>query len=144
MTRHVLIPIDGSEPARAAIDYAFENHATDDLTVLNIVDPGELTPYAGVEGGAMIDFAELHEQRKRDAEALFETVREKAADVGVEISTELVTGRVGHTIVEYATEHGVDHIVIGSHGRSGVDRLLLGSVAETVARRSPVPVTIVR
>jgi nucleotide-binding universal stress UspA family protein len=46
--------------------------------------------------------------------------------------------------VDYAAEHDIDHIVVGSHGRTGASRILLGSVAETVARRSPVPVTIVR
>jgi nucleotide-binding universal stress UspA family protein len=53
-------------------------------------------------------------------------------------------GRPSRAIVEYAEEHDIDHIVMGSHGRSGVTRILLGSVAETVVRRSPVPVTIVR
>ena len=44
----------------------------------------------------------------------------------------------------YAEENDIDHIVVGSHGRGGVSRMLLGSVAETVARRSSVPVTIIR
>jgi nucleotide-binding universal stress UspA family protein len=47
-------------------------------------------------------------------------------------------------IVTYADENDVDHVVLGSHGRKGLTRVLLGSVAEAVVRRSPVPVTVVR
>lgn len=61
-----------------------------------------------------------------------------------EIQTEIKTGEAARTIVEYIDDNSIDHIVIGSHGRKGVSRVLLGSVAEKVARRSPTPVTIVR
>lgn len=53
-------------------------------------------------------------------------------------------GRPARTIVEYVEDHDVDHVVVGSHGRSGLSRTLLGSVAERVVRRSSVPVTVVR
>jgi len=53
-------------------------------------------------------------------------------------------GRPARAIEECAEEAAVDHVVIGSHGRDGIARILLGSVAETVVRRSPVPVTAVR
>jgi nucleotide-binding universal stress UspA family protein len=47
------------------------------------------------------------------------------------------------TVLEYADDHGIDQIVLGSHGRSGIDRMLLGSVAETVTRRARIPVTVI-
>ena len=55
-----------------------------------------------------------------------------------------VTMSESANIVEYVETHDVDHVVIGSHGRKGLSRVLLGSVAELVVRRSPVPVTVVR
>ena len=64
--------------------------------------------------------------------------------VDCDVETAIEVGRPAATIVEEARERDVDHIVVGSHGRTGASRILLGSVAETVARRSPVPVTIVR
>jgi len=53
-------------------------------------------------------------------------------------------GRPTKVIVEYADDHDIDQIVMGSHGRSGMSRILLGSVAEIVVRRASVPVTVVR
>jgi nucleotide-binding universal stress UspA family protein len=55
-----------------------------------------------------------------------------------------VSGDPANEIVAYAEETDVDHIVVGSHGRSGLSRVLLGSTAEKVVRRSPVPVTVVK
>ncbi|MEF8791452.1 MAG: universal stress protein, partial [Haloarculaceae archaeon] len=61
-----------------------------------------------------------------------------------EIHTEVHVGEDTSTRLDYVGEHDVDHVYIGSHGRHGVARVLLGSVAETVVRRAPVPVTVVR
>jgi len=63
---------------------------------------------------------------------------------GGPIETAVVVGRPAREIVRYADDHDIDQIVMGSHGRDRASRVLLGSVAETVARRAPVPVTIVR
>jgi len=60
------------------------------------------------------------------------------------VERELLAGRPATEIVECAAERDTDQIVMGSHGRDGAARLLLGSVSETVVRRSPVPVTVVR
>ena len=61
-----------------------------------------------------------------------------------DVERALEVGRPTRTIVEYADEHDIDQIVMGSHGRSGMSRILLGSVAEIVVRRATVPVTVVR
>ena len=59
-------------------------------------------------------------------------------------ATEAVVGRPPRTIVDYAEQEDVDAVAVGSHGREGFSRILLDSVAETVVRRSSVPVTVVR
>jgi nucleotide-binding universal stress UspA family protein len=56
----------------------------------------------------------------------------------------VVVGRPAREIVDYADENDIDHVVMGSHGRSGVSRIVLGSVAENVVRKSSVPVTVAR
>jgi nucleotide-binding universal stress UspA family protein len=68
----------------------------------------------------------------------------RAEEHGVPVHRETIVGVPSRAIVEWAEENEVDGVVIGSHGREGVSRVLLGSVAETVVRRSPVPVTVVR
>ena len=142
MTEHVLVPHDGSPQAEAALDYALEEFPEATLTVLHVIDPSD----TGYSAGAMLpDFSEQwYEHAKETAEEIFEAARGAAADRGVDLETVRVLGRPSRQIIDYADEHDVDHVVIGSHGRSGVSRILLGSVAETVARRSPVPVTVIR
>lgn len=142
MVRRVLVPMDESSPAAKALDHAVTVHRSAAVTVLHVIDPieGSYNPGATVPGYS----TEWYEAKKRAADDLFAKAEATAADHGVEISTVLEVGRPAHTIVAYATDNDIDQIVLGCHGRSGVARVLLGSVAETVVRRSPVPVTVVR
>ena len=94
--------------------------------------------------GPELGGAEWFQAQKEVAEATLESATERAGETGVDIETHRETGKPARTIVKYADEEGFDHIVIGSHGREGISRVLLGSVAETVVRRSSVPVTVAR
>lgn len=138
--RRILVPIDGSAQSNAALEYAVEEFAEDTLVLLSVIDPIE----AGYSATATVPgySEEWYERAEADAERLFEDARDITGDRDVETVSKV--GRPSRVIVEYAEENDVDHIVMGSHGRSGVTRILLGSVAEAVVRRSPVPVTIVR
>ena len=144
MSSHVLVPIDDSDRSTEALEFACGEYPDAKITALHVLDPGDFYAATGVEGGAMANYDELQDHHETRAETLLEEAREEAADCGKEIEADHVVGGVSRSIVEYAEENDVDHIVIGSHGRTGASRILLGSVAETVARRSPVPVTIVR
>ncbi len=143
MSRNILVPIDSSEQSREALDYALTEHAEDDITIIHVLDPAEQYAYGGVEGG-MVNHEAIQEQRRQEAQQLLAEATEQADAHDVTIDTEIQTGSTKRAIVAYADDHGMDHIVIGSHGRSGASRILLGSVAEAVTRRSSVPVTIVR
>ncbi|MEM4782697.1 MAG: universal stress protein [Halalkalicoccus sp.] len=142
MVERVLVPIDESDRSRAALAYALEEHPDASIVVLHVIEPRELRAYGGIEG--WVDAEQMAEQRRARAERIVEDGRTRAEQRGVAVSTEILTGKPSRAIVEYAEDHDVDHVVIGSHGRSGVSRVLLGSVAEAVVRRSPVPVTVVR
>jgi nucleotide-binding universal stress UspA family protein len=142
MTDHVLVPVDESEPSDEAIRFAIEQYPEAAITALNVVDPRDAFAGASIEG-AMPEEGIL-ESREQHAEQLLEGVREDAAAKGVTIETDYVVGDVSRSVVDYVEENGVDHVIIGSHGRTGASRVLLGSVAESVTRRSPVPVTVVR
>jgi nucleotide-binding universal stress UspA family protein len=138
----ILLPIDGSEQSKEALEYALEHFKDADITAINVIDPIEAgyTSQATVPGYS----EEWFEQAKKSAEELFATAQETADEYDHELDTVTEVGRPSRTIVDYAVDNDMDHIVMGSHGRSGVTRILLGSVAESVVRRSPVPVTIVR
>lgn len=137
---HVLVGIDDSDPAWAALEYALEHHPDAALTLLHVVNPAD-----SVYGEyAQFGVDELIEERRERGEELLEEARERAADHGGEVETVTTVGLPAETLVEEAEARSVDQIVVGSHGRRGVSRVLLGSVAETVARRAAVPVTVVR
>jgi len=142
MERTILVPVDGSEQAFDAATFAVEEYPGADLVLLHVINPTE----AGYSAQASIpSFSEeWYDRAKERAEELFEEVRTEATEAGVAVETDTVVGKPARAIVEYADEHDIDQIVMGSHGRSGVTRILLGSVAESVVRESQVPVTVAR
>ncbi|MDQ2052398.1 universal stress protein [Natronolimnohabitans sp. A-GB9] len=137
---HVLVPLDDSEPARDALEHAFEIYPDADVTALHVVNPS-MSMYRGDTSFNFERFIELEEET---AETLFEMAEELADEHDTSLTTETMIGAPARAIVEFADENDVDQIVLGSHGRSGVSRVLLGSVAEQVVRRATVPVTVVR
>ncbi|APW97953.1 universal stress protein UspA [Halobiforma lacisalsi AJ5] len=144
MTDHVLVPVDESERSTQALEFACTEYPDAEITAIHVLDPGDFYAATGIEGGAMANYDEIRKHHETQADNILEQARREAAEYDREIETDQVVGGVSQSIVDYAGEHDVGHIVIGSHGRTGASRILLGSVAETVARRSPVPVTIVR
>lgn len=140
--RHVLVPVDRSAPAARALEYALEEYSDSPITVLHVINPSEVTISMHVEGSAYADA--LRDRAREAAEQLLADVTETAAARGATVRTAVEIGSPARAIPDYAERNDVTHIVIGNHGRRGASRVLLGSVAETVARRSPVPVTIVR
>ncbi|MFC4541421.1 universal stress protein [Halosolutus amylolyticus] len=136
---HVLVPLDDSDPARKALDHALETYPDADITVLHVLNPS-ISAYSG---DAPYNFQLAIEAAEKQAEQLFEMAEDRA-DHDASIETETIVGSPARGIVEFADDADVDTIVLGSHGRSGVSRVLLGSVAEQVVRRASVPVTVVR
>ncbi|RQG96083.1 universal stress protein [Natrarchaeobius oligotrophus] len=133
MTRHLLVPMDDSEPARGALKYALSTFPDAEVTVVHAVDDLE----AGYGGGPTTDAASDGEP------PALAVARSIADEYGRSIETAVVRGTPAAAILESAADADVDGIVMGSQGRSGVSRMLLGSVAEAVARQSSIPVTIV-
>jgi nucleotide-binding universal stress UspA family protein len=142
MGRRILVPVDGSEQSRDACAFAIEEYPDGELVLLHVINPAE----AGYSAQASIpSFSEeWYEHAKEEAAELFEEVRSEASEAGMEVSSDTVVGKPSRAIVEYAEGNEIDQIVMGSHGRSGVTRILLGSVAESVVRESSVPVTVAR
>lgn len=144
MTDHVLVPIDESEQSDTALEFALSEYSDGRITALHVVDPGAFYGAVALETAAPTTYDELQARQEEAAERIVSNAEERAEERGIAIETQTMVGDVANSIVEYADGHDVDHVVIGSHGRSGTSRVLLGSVAETVARRSSVSATIVR
>lgn len=145
MGPHILVPLDGSDPSWDALDHVIETFSEGHVTTLHVVDP-TAGIYSGIEGGYYDPDA--YDRAVDRGESLCADAKDRMDTAGrletMDVTAAVESGRPARVILEYIEEHDVDHVVMGSHGRSGVTRILLGSVAETVTRRSPVPVTIVR
>ena len=137
----VLVAVDGSEQAEAAAAYAIETFPDASHTLLNVVNLGFDHDHVDVEGTYLDEIRTAHETR---AEEILESAAAVAAERGGDVETATAYGTPAAEIVDYADDEGYDQIVMGSHGRSLAARLLIGSVAERVARDSPRTVTLVR
>ena len=139
MYERILVPTDGSPEVDAVLDHAASLAATHDadLHALYVINTAG---YAGLPGDGAVGglSAMMNEQG--------ETALDRAAERVGERLTErvLIEGTPSEEIIDYAGEADCDLVVMGTHGRGGIDRLLLGSVAERVVRTAPVPVLTVR
>jgi nucleotide-binding universal stress UspA family protein len=143
MTKTILVPIDGSPQSERALEHALTEFPDAEVTVLNVIDPASAA-YDSPMAAGPVGVEEWYENAEEAAEEIFKTARETADGYGKDLDTATEVGQPARTITDYAEDETFDQIVIGSHGRSGVTRILLGSVAETVVRRAPCPVTVVR
>jgi nucleotide-binding universal stress UspA family protein len=138
MFDRILFPTDGSDGAAAAFDHVLDVAADHDATVhvLNVAD----TTQDSVTrvGRTVIDVLE------ESGSDVVDEAAERAAERGVETVTAVLQGGVAETITAYASDHEVDLIAMPTRGRTGLDRLLLGSTTERVVRRSTAPVLSVQ
>ncbi|MFB6195592.1 MAG: universal stress protein [Haloplanus sp.] len=137
----ILIPTDGSRCAEDATGHGLAIAEAYGATVhaLSVVDVRAL---AGTYHGGSVS-AELVDSLTRDREEAVEAVEGRATDRGLDAETTVVEGAPARTIREYVSDHDIDLVTMGTHGRSGVGRYALGSVAERLVRSSSAPVMTV-
>jgi nucleotide-binding universal stress UspA family protein len=135
----VLFPTDGSPGTDQALEHAIDQALRDDATLHLLYVVEENLPV--VEVGDPVLFDEL----EADGEGILEEAASQATASGVERIERTVTGGSPYRqILDYVEDQGIDLVVMGTHGRRGVDRFLLGSVAEKVVRAADCPVMTVR
>lgn len=140
MYSDILVPVDGSEEVMSAVDHAFGHAERYDSTVhaLYIVDKS-----SGGSGLIGAGSGSTLEQLRQSGEQATDSVAKRGREKDVNIVTEVREGLPYKGILEYADEHDVDLLVMGSHGRSGMNRFLFGSVTERVLRMTDRPVLVV-
>jgi nucleotide-binding universal stress UspA family protein len=144
MFTHILVPTDFSEPSDAALDYAKGLAARfgASLHLLHVVDD----PYRSVMS-AEVFVPEVEGYRDDLVADAITRLKDRLRSSDIEhlrATADAVIGTAAWSIVEYAAAHEIDLIVMGTHGRSGVSHLLMGSVAEKVVRTAPCPVLTLR
>jgi len=146
MYNQILIPTDGSEPATAAIEEGIELARQNEATIhaLYVVEPIPLGQFSAGPGPASSEWGDVVEEQRNEGDAATADVADRASEYDLEVVQAIEHGKPHAQIIEYADEHDIDAVVMGTHGRSGADRLVLGSVTEKVVRKSEVPVLTVR
>jgi nucleotide-binding universal stress UspA family protein len=147
MYKRIVVPLDGSELAEQALGQAIQlsKSTGSPLYLVRVVDISSMARYAGATPMAGADFGLLgtmvDEEREDSTKYITEMVK-KLEGEGLQVSGEVLQGAVAMAIVDSASPEDV--IVMSSHGRTGVSRWFLGSVAEEVVRKATCPVLLVR
>jgi nucleotide-binding universal stress UspA family protein len=141
-TRRILCPTDFSQYTDAALGYASSLAAESDAT-LYIVHVDDYREASAALGEVAVDYAAPWGIADR-SEVRQQLEQVKPTVPRVDYEHRYLEGGPVHEIVAFAEREHIDLIVMGSHGRTGLARLLMGSVAEGVARRAPCPVLIVK
>jgi len=138
----ILLAVDDSKFSEAAVrDVAkYTRNGDAEVLVLHALPPITVTPPPQMAPG----YAPEMEEAGKQGRALVDRVAQALWSAGLKTETAVANGEVRETIVDRAVQWGADLIVLGSHGRRGASRFLLGSVAESVARHAPCSVKIVR
>jgi len=142
MLKRILVPMDDSDHAEKALAYALDNFRDADVTVLHVVGVPSMMMGEAASLALADDFEAAAEER---AESVFERARRLAADRDREVDTVVGVGHPARNVVDRAEKY--DTVVIGAHGADrgrASRRFLVGNVAETVSKRAPVPVVLVR
>jgi nucleotide-binding universal stress UspA family protein len=144
MIKQLVLPLDGSELAAAALPLASAIAVSADATLhlVRVVEPfwhsasvASMTPYLPDEQGADFDA-----QLQAEASAYLKRVADGLRDRGVRVTWEVRSGRPADEILRTATTTLADLIVVSTHGRSGLRRWVLGSVTDDLVHHSPIPV----
>ena len=135
----ILIATDGSEKNQPAVRIGLEmgRECGSAIYVIFVVDE---TPFTSSQTEVLTD--NIYRKMEDEGEQAIEQVKRIAT--GLEIETLILPGRPAHVITEFAEKNAVDLIVVGSQGKSGLKRLLLGSVAESVIRMADCMVLVVK
>jgi len=142
--KNILVPVDGSSTSYAAVDKAVE-FAKAFNSKITLVQVLTLDPYIAAEYISASQTNDLIERARISIEKNLQEALEKFQGTDLEVETKLLEGQVVHSeIAKAADELHADLIIIGSHGRTGLKKFFLGSVAQSILGSSEVPVLIVR
>ena len=146
MYQRILVPVDGSPTSLKGLGEALRlaQMSGGQVRLLHLVDTLSLALTLGAYGAFTGDIAE---DMRKEGKKILQSCHQQALDAGVavdEVMEEGTRGRLAELVQEQVKSWPADVVVLGTHGRRGVGRMVLGSDAEQVVRSCPVPVLLVR
>ncbi|MGB0131331.1 universal stress protein [Chlorobium sp.] len=138
--RTILCPVDFSDASRKAVRYAHEFAVSMGaaMFLLNVVEPRPMAV------DLSLNYIPLEEDLEKAAEADLDALKNELLREGLKVESSVEIGNPSDVILEKAAELDVNLVIMGSHGKKGLSRLIMGSVAETVVRKADCPVLIVK
>lgn len=145
MYQNILVPLDGSELAEVALPHAKSvAHAFNAaVTLISVVEPVVMYPQPGMIGPVMSVAVDIEDEID-SAEKYLQGIKAQLDAEGIKTSTITSGGNPAVQICDYASDNGIDLIVMSTHGRSGFQRWVYGSVADRVLRGAKSPILLVR
>ena len=142
MYKKILVPLDGSELAKTALDQAEKLAKTFDAEIILF----QVVPFMPIYGSPELVTPLIVDEKQKDAvEKYLANLTEELKKRGLKTTAMVRTGQqVAVEIIDFAKESGVDLIVMCTHGRSGISRWVLGSIAHKVLTRAETPILLVR
>jgi nucleotide-binding universal stress UspA family protein len=133
----ILLPTDGSENADVAVEWGIDLAGAYDATIHTVYSV-DTSRFAGIEGTD-----DLYDAIEETGQDVLESIRRRARAADVSVAATIGSGPAAQVLLSYSEDHDIDMIVMGTHGRSGIERYVVGSVTETVVRNADVPVCCV-
>ncbi len=148
MYKKVLVPLDGSALAECTLSHVknlFKDGFVGEVTLLNVVKLDLPWTVMGSEYPQRIDINAIRETLFIASRKYLADIESRLSSEGIKVKTESLEGnRPADTITEYAQKKGMDMIIIGTHGYTGLKKLMMGSVAFGVLHQSHIPVLLIR
>lgn len=146
MYKRILVPVDGSATARRGLQeaIALATLTGGQLRLLHVVDELSAAMAMSGQGGVSTDLFDLLREGGQQVLADAQALAQAAGIAAERVLVEGFTGRLCDHVLAQARQWGAEVIVLGSHGRRGIGRMVLGSDAEQILRTAPVPVLVVR
>lgn len=145
MFNKILVPLDGSELAECVFPYVEDIARKRDSRVeaVFVVEHYEMPFHGGVAFNEE-NLRAIERSAIKSAEQYMSTVKQRLLSKGIEVNTVVLEGKIADSLVDYASNNGFDLIVMATHGRSGLARWVVGSVADKILHCSTVPMLLIR
>jgi nucleotide-binding universal stress UspA family protein len=149
MKKKLLVPLDGSDLAACTLSHVKDlasSGVVEDVTLLNVFEPVEIPLGEGYNMSNLKNIQVMRDENLANSKKHLDNLKKDLVAAGISVTTDSVESNFGiaSTITEYAEKNNIELIVIATHGRTGLKKLLLGSVASGVVQQSNVPVYLIR
>jgi nucleotide-binding universal stress UspA family protein len=147
MFKKILVCLDGSKLGEQILPYATEEalHFKSKVVLIRVVMRLITVPEPAQPGYIPVpELAEQIKKEEKEAKQYLESVAQKMREKGIEVESIVLSGIPGDVIVRYADKNSIDLIAMATHGRSGIERIVFGSAADTILRKTSLPILVIK